>query len=226
MSNYIYYIIYILNITVLLLVSAFFDLEEHSNEPHHWEGNKSFLLALGSNIFPKLCVMRLGGSNHQLVVTPSSRLKSMTHLLHLRYTFSYRTESDITNFKLCLLRKPLIPREEWGTTDSREGMGDYTFQGENRELHFPGKEWGIIYSRGRMETTYSKGSMGDYTFQGRNGDYTFQGRMGNYTFQGRNEGWNMNNNASEFRTSGKNSGPDLLMWKTSMGICKWSQGPA
>lgn len=217
MSNYIYITLYILNITVLLLVSAFFDLEEHSNEPHHWEGNKSFLLALGSNIFPKVWIMRLGGSNHQLVVTPSSRLKSMTHLLHLRYTFSNRTESDITNFKLCLLRKPLIPREEWGTTDSREGMGDYNFQGENGELHFPGKEWGTTHSRGGMEITH---------FRGEWGTTHSRGRMGNYTFQGRNEGWNMNNNASEFRTSGKNSGPDLLMWKTSMGICKWSQGPA
>lgn len=134
----IYITLYIWNITVLLLASAFFDLEEHSNEPHYWEESKSSLLALGSNIFPKLYVMRLGGSNHQLVVTPSSRLKSMTHLLHLRYIFSYRTESDMTNFKRCLLRKPLIPREEWRSTDSRRRMG----------------------------TTHSRGRMGDYKFQG------------------------------------------------------------
>lgn len=92
--------------------------------------------------------MRLGGSNNQLVGTPSSRPESMTHLLHLRYTFSYRTESDMTNFKLCLLRKPLIPREEWGTTDSRGGIGDYRFQGENGGLQIPGGEWRTTDSRG------------------------------------------------------------------------------
>lgn len=37
----IYITLYILNITVLLLASVIFDLEEHSNEPHYWEEAKA-----------------------------------------------------------------------------------------------------------------------------------------------------------------------------------------
>lgn len=78
-----------------------------------------------------------------------------------------------------------------------------------------------------MEVYRFQEENGDYTFQGKNGGLQIpEGRMEDYRFHGRSGGWNTNNNASEFRASGKNSGPDLLIWKTSMGICKGSQGAA